>query len=45
MKAAEEYDPVREMRRAEAEDLRIAKLEAAERATQKMRTQKKAQEA
>lgn len=45
VKAAEAYDPVRELRRQEAEDLRIAKLEAAERVSQKMLTQKKAQEA
>jgi hypothetical protein len=34
--AAEEYDPVRELRRQEAEDIRIAKELGAERATRKM---------
>ena len=36
LEAAEEYDPVREMRRAEAEDIRIAKAIAAEKASAKM---------
>jgi hypothetical protein len=36
LEAAEDYDPVRELRRKEAEDVHLAKQMAAERASAKM---------